>query len=503
MSHRKFEAPRHGSLGFLPRKRARRVQGRIKSFPKDDATRKPHLTAFMGFKAGMTHIVRDVDKPGSKLHKKESLDAVTIIETPPMVVVGLVGYTRTTQGLQTLGTVWAHHLSEQCLRKFYKNWYRSKRKAFSRYKKLWNGNHKGIDKRIKKIVKYSQVIRVIAHTQPRLIRKGQKKAHLLEIQVNGGASIIEKVKFAQKLFEREIRVDSVFKENDMIDVIGVSKGKGFEGVTTRWGTTRLPRKTHKGLRKVACIGAWHPSRVKFSVPRAGQNGFHHRTERNKKIYRIGSGKDSKNASTESDLTAKSITPLGGFPHYGNIVQDWIMIKGACVGTRKRPLTLRLPIRPETSRNALEQIKIKFIDTSSKFGHGRFQTAEEKARFFGPTKKTKALQKKKTDRATKAQIKAKQLAAKAAQAKVAKKSDKKQTTTTTKATTTETPVKKASQPAKKASEPVKKSTTPKTTPAATTTSTSTTKKANKQTNKPQTQKQTAQPLKKTAPQARSA
>merc|ERR1712137_530647 len=82
MSHRKFEAPRHGSLGFLPRKRATRHRGKCKSFPKDDASAAPHLTAFFGYKAGMTHIVRDVDKPGSKMHKKEGVEAVTIIECP-------------------------------------------------------------------------------------------------------------------------------------------------------------------------------------------------------------------------------------------------------------------------------------------------------------------------------------------------------------------------------------------------------------------------------------
>jgi large subunit ribosomal protein L3e len=61
------------------------------------------------------------------------------------------------------------------------------------------------------------------------------------------------------------------------------------GVTSRWHTRKLPRKTHKGLRKVACIGAWHPSRVQYTVARAGQKGYHHRTEMNKKIYRIGKG----------------------------------------------------------------------------------------------------------------------------------------------------------------------------------------------------------------------
>lgn len=65
------------------------------------------------------------------------------------------------------------------------------------------------------------------------------------------------------------------------------------GVTSRWHTKKLPRKTHKGLRKIACIGAWHPSRVQFTVARAGQKGYHHRTEINKKIYRIGQGIHTK------------------------------------------------------------------------------------------------------------------------------------------------------------------------------------------------------------------
>ena len=65
MSHRKFEAPRHGSLGFLPRKRTKKHRGKIRSFPKDAPTSKPFFTAFMGYKAGMTHVLRDVNRPGS------------------------------------------------------------------------------------------------------------------------------------------------------------------------------------------------------------------------------------------------------------------------------------------------------------------------------------------------------------------------------------------------------------------------------------------------------
>lgn len=54
------------------------------SFPKDDAKKPVHLTASMGYKAGMTTIVRDLDRPGAKMHKKEIVEAVTVVETPPV-----------------------------------------------------------------------------------------------------------------------------------------------------------------------------------------------------------------------------------------------------------------------------------------------------------------------------------------------------------------------------------------------------------------------------------
>jgi len=383
MSHRKFRAPRRGSLGFLPRKRSRTHRGRIRSFPKDDASKPCHITAFLGYKAGMTHIVREVDKPGSKVNKKEVVEAVTVIETPPMVVVGIVGYVPTPKGLRALTTVWATHLSEEVRRRFYKHWFRSKKKAFTKYSKAVTEDKSILEKELDRIRKYCSVVRVIAHTQVRRM-KHQKKAHIAEIQVNGG-TVAEKVKFAYGLFEQQVAVDAVFNMNDMIDIIGVTKGHGFEGVTARWGTRKLPRKTHKGLRKVACIGAWHPARVSYTVPRAGQDGYHHRTEQHKKIYRIGKKDDAANASTEFDLTKKKITPMGGFVRYGVVNEDFVLLKGGVAGAKKRVLTLRQTHRPPTTRDALEKINLKFIDTSSKFGHGKFQTTEEKHKFVGPLK----------------------------------------------------------------------------------------------------------------------
>uniref|UniRef100_A0A4W6E437 60S ribosomal protein L3 n=1 Tax=Lates calcarifer TaxID=8187 RepID=A0A4W6E437_LATCA len=166
-SHRKFSAPRHGSLGFLPRKRSRRHRGKAKSFPKDDPSKPVHLTAFLGYKAGMTHIVREVDRPGSKVNKKEVVEAVTIVETPPMIVVGVVGYVNTPRGLRSFKTIFAEHVSDECKRRFYKNWYKSKKKAFTKYCKKWQDEEgkKQLEKDFAAMKKYCQVIRIIAHTQ--------------------------------------------------------------------------------------------------------------------------------------------------------------------------------------------------------------------------------------------------------------------------------------------------------------------------------------------------
>lgn len=383
-------------MSFYPRKRCKRHRGKVKAFPKDFLKERPcHLTAFLGYKAGMTHIVREADRPGSKLHKKEILEAVTIIETPPMFIVGIIGYIMTPSGLRAYKTVWAEHLAEDFKRRLYKNWCRSKKKAFTKAPKKWlsKQGREEIRKDLWRIGSRCSVVRVIAHTQMKLLKKRQKKGHIMEIQVNGGNSIHEKVEWAYDLLEKPYPVSQVFAQDEVIDVIGVTKGKGFKGVTSRWHTKKLPRKTHKGLRKVACIGAWHPSRVQFTVARAGQKGYHHRTQINRKIYRLGKGVhtvDGKviknNASTDYDLTEKTITPMGGFPHYGEVNQDFVMVKGGVPGATKRPLALRKSLSRKHRSEPMEKITLKFIDTSSKIGFGRFQTTADKKAFIGPLKK---------------------------------------------------------------------------------------------------------------------
>jgi large subunit ribosomal protein L3e len=333
----------------------------------------------MGYKAGCTHVIRETE--GARTARKEVCEQVTILECPPMIICGLVGYIETPRGLRSLTTIWAKSLTEGLRRRFYKKWFRAKHCAFRKHSGRFDGH---INKRLERVIKYCTVIRILAHTQMNLVRIGQKKAHLMEIQVNGG-SIASKVHFAYQLFEKQVKVSQVFSENELVDLIGVSRGHGTQGVVARWGVRKLQRKSHRGRRKVACIGAWHPARVMRTVARAGQMGYFHRTEANKKIYRIGKAGDRKSAMTDSDITEKSITPMGGFVRYGIVKQDWLMIKGGVIGPKRRVITIRKSLRPEREK---KPTFLKFIDTSSKFGHGRFQTHAEKMTYYGSSKKVK-------------------------------------------------------------------------------------------------------------------
>jgi large subunit ribosomal protein L3e len=352
MSHRKFEHPRHHSLAYLPKRRTKHHRGRIRSYPRDDASKPVHLTAFVGYKAGMTHVVKYQERrEGKKTIKKDVVHSASVVECPPVKIIGYVGYVETPRGSRALSTVWAQNLDSDVKRRFYKNWMASKGKAFSKYVdrkyKSDKASKENVQRDIDRITKYASTVRVVIATQIRKLGLRQHKAHILEVQVNGGTTAA-KVQWANSQLEQEVRVGSVFEQSECIDVIGVSKGYGTQGVVKRFDVKRLQRKSHRGCRKVACIGAWHPSAVKWTVPRRGQEGYHSRTELNKKIYRIGAGANTgveNNATTEADAVTKNITPLGGFPHYGEVNEDYVLIKGGIIGPKKRAVTLRKSIFP--------------------------------------------------------------------------------------------------------------------------------------------------------------
>ncbi|KAI3930719.1 hypothetical protein MKX01_037165 [Papaver californicum] len=146
----------------------------------------------------------------------------------------------------------------------------------------------------------------------------------------------------------------------------VKYSKKYETEDGKKGYPVSVGKTEEVLCCHSCLGSY-PARVSYTVARAGQNGYHHHTEMNKKIYRLGKvGHESHTAVTEFDRISQPsappmITPMGGFPHYGL----WYGERGLLV---------------QTSRLSMEEIKLKFIDTSSKFGHGRFRTTAQKAKY---------------------------------------------------------------------------------------------------------------------------
>lgn len=112
--------------------------------------------------------------------------ALMVSQTPPMVVVGVVGYIKTPRGLRSLNTVFAEHLSDEVKRRFYKNWSQAKKKCFTKYAKKYTDGKKQIESELEQLKKHCCAIRVLAHTQPKKLPLGQKKAHLMEIQVRGG-----------------------------------------------------------------------------------------------------------------------------------------------------------------------------------------------------------------------------------------------------------------------------------------------------------------------------
>jgi len=318
MGARRQHAPRHGSLRYLPRKRARYVAGRIRNWLDEEG--EPHLLGFAGFKAGMTHLTFIEDEEESAYKGIEILRAVTIIETPPLVLFGIKALEKSEYGLITRGELLAPNLNPILGRKIIlpKEYnFEEKKGAFE---KLILGNDK-------------LEIKGLFYTQPKNVGTPRKKPDTIEIKVSGGKSPKEQYDFLKEKLGQEIRVRNFVKEGEYVDTIAVTKGKGFQGPMKRCGVRHLQKKSRKTVRGVGCLGPWHPSRVMYTIARAGQMGFHNRVEINKRLMKIGE-------------KGEEITPKGGFIRYGVIKSDYIVLLGSVPGPKKRLIKLRKPMRPK-------------------------------------------------------------------------------------------------------------------------------------------------------------
>jgi large subunit ribosomal protein L3 len=295
-------APRHGSLQYVPHKRAKRTFARVRSWATiKDA--KP--VGFAGFKAGMTHVMILDTKKTSPTKGREVSTPVTVIECPPLKIMGLRTYTKDAYGI---------HAQKDYIGKT------DKRLA----------NRVGT-----KEVAFPETIScahatLLVHTQPGLTTTGQKTPHIFELNMGGKPEDVLAFVKAHK----EIRVSDVFKAGTYVDIHSITKGLGFTGVVKKHGVGIRRHKSEK-VKRGAVMGPEGYAKVTFEAPMPGKLGHHTRTEWNKKLVAV------TQFSPEND-----VTPSGGFLRYGNVKNDYVLLKGSTPGLKHTLIRFNVAIRKD-------------------------------------------------------------------------------------------------------------------------------------------------------------
>jgi len=302
--------PREGSLAFYPRKRAARIYPNIDTYPSVDKT---IPLAFAAYKIGMAHVIALDNRKNSPTYGMQISIPVTILEIPPLKVIGIRFYQKTVKGLRALTEIYSKDLPKELERKV---------KIKSNY------SEQRIEE-IKKLAEKISNVRLIIATEPKKTGLGKKKPEVFEIEV-GGKNVKEKVEYALSLLGKELSPNEAFKEGEMVDVIAVTKGKGTQGPVKRFGIKIQGRKAKEKRRHVGSLGQERPGKVRWTVPMAGQMGFQTRTELNKRILKFGDGEE--------------INPKGGFKRYGIIKSSFVILEGSVPGSKKRLVMIRKAIR---------------------------------------------------------------------------------------------------------------------------------------------------------------
>ena len=310
---------------------------------------------------------------------------VTILEAPPLKICAVRFYREGYEGLQAISDIWAKEqdLAIKEMGKRQKDVEDFNKRVLSHIPIRHGSNP---DKEFKGIpVDDVDDIRVLAYTQPYIVKAlPTKKPEIMEIRVGGG-SIEERFEYVKGILGKEITVHDYTKDGEMVDVIAITKGHGFQGHIKRWGLKLLSHKNSKHRRMVGNLGPFSPGYVRTSVPQAGQTGYHKRTEYNKRILKIVKfAEDEKAAGKEKGEAGESLpereaksqaeaqgeqgfAPAGGFLHYGRIHNDYILIHGSVPGPIKRLIRLRDPIRLHKSEAVHQAPEIIYLSLSSKQG----------------------------------------------------------------------------------------------------------------------------------------
>ncbi len=293
----KLSRPRYGSLQFWPRVRAKRFLPSVNW----DVVPGEGLKGFIAYKAGMaTAIVKD-GTPKSMTPGKKLAVPVTVLEIPPMKIYSV---------------------------RFYKNGKVSQEFIFSN------------DKELKKIVKVTKNIANVnvldsikdfddVHALIYSIPKNndiKKTPDIIEVAIGGK----DKIANVKNYIGKEILLSDFWK-GDLVDVRGLTTGKGLSGPVERFGISLKAHKSEKGIRKPGSLGPWHPARVIFRVPLSGQLGMFSRVHYNLKI--LSSGISGEKLFTKP------------FRQYGKVNGQYIIVHGSVQGPAKRQILVTQPIRP--------------------------------------------------------------------------------------------------------------------------------------------------------------
>tara|TARA_B100001121_G_scaffold309371_1_gene336010 strand:- start:1024 stop:2001 length:978 start_codon:yes stop_codon:yes gene_type:complete len=300
-------------MAFSPRKRARSETPHVSSWAAVEGD-DPKILGFAGYKVGMSHIMAVDYRKKSTTAGQEIRMPVTIVEIPPMKVIGARGYIQDTYGLRTLTEAWEKKIDKDLERTLP---IPKSHDAKAAWKKMSDSD--------------LEEVRLLVHTQPRMVTGiPKKRPEIMEMAVGGG-SVDAQIEFAKEMMGKEFTMSDFTQDGEMLDAIAVTTGYGFQGHVKRWGVKLLTHKNSKHRRMIGNLGPFSPGYVVSTVPQAGQTGYHQRTEYNKRLLKIGDNPDE-------------INPKGGFLNYGLIRGNYALLHGSLPGPSKRLIRFRKAVR---------------------------------------------------------------------------------------------------------------------------------------------------------------
>ncbi len=291
------KSPRKGSLQYWPRKRASKF---LPSVNWKAINSGKLIKGFICYKAGMASALVKDETPNSMTKSKKIVIPVTLLECPSMKIFSVRFYKNGKIVKEFLGT----NLDKELKRKL----------------KLPKNSERKFEE-----FKECDDIRIIVYSQSK--KTGIKKSpDLSEIGLTG--TIDEKLEFVKENIGKEISILNFFEKGQLIDLRGLTKGKGLSGPVKRFGITLKASKSEKGRRRPGSLGPWHPARVTFRAPQAGQLGMFTRVIYNNKILDIGKAEDK----------------FQNIKNYGKINTNYVIVSGSVSGPSKRQLLITAPLR---------------------------------------------------------------------------------------------------------------------------------------------------------------